>query len=161
MKKNKEKKLIFLSHGEVATNRKARFDFDITETFEAGLVLTGDEVKSLRLGRCSLKESYVKEKRGELFLTGVHIPVYKTNGFSKPDEYRPRKLLMHKNQIDKLGAIANTGGKSIVPLKLYFNARGVAKLLIGAGTGKKQFDKRETIKERDWNRQKARLIKEN
>ncbi len=159
MKKKKEKKVLFISHGDVAQNRKARFDFELQEKIEAGIVLNGDEVKALRLGRCSLKEAYVKEKNGELFLTGVHIPAYSMKGFAKPDEYRNRKLLMHKNQIEKFAGITNVGGKTLVPLKMYFNKRGKAKVLIAIGIGKKKHDKRETIKQRDWNRQKQRLNK--
>lgn len=157
--KKKEKKATFITHGDVAVNRKARFDFEIGDKIEAGIALTGNEVKSLRLGRCSLKEAYVKEKKGEIFLTGVHIPAYNHGGFTKPDEYRARKLLLHKNQIHKFAGIANMGGKSLVPLKLYFNKKGIAKVLIAIGIGKKKVDKRETIKQRDWDRQKARLNK--
>jgi len=159
MKKKKEIKTSFISHGTVAMNRKARFDYDLQEQIEAGIMLTGNEVKSLRLGRCSLKEAYVKERKGEIFLTGMHVPAYSVNGFQKIDEYRDRKLLLHKNQIEKFGGIANVGGKTLVPLKLYFNKRGLAKVLIAIGIGKKKHDKRETIKQRDWNRQKQRLNK--
>ncbi|MHA1541310.1 MAG: SsrA-binding protein SmpB [Alphaproteobacteria bacterium] len=157
MKKKKQIKTSFISHGTVALNRKARFDFDLQEQIEAGIVLTGNEVKSLRLGRCSLKESYVKEKNGEIFLTGMHIPAYSVGGFQKIDEYRNRKLLLHKKEIGKFAGITNVGGKTLVPLKLYFNKRGLAKVIIAIGIGKKKHDKRETIKQRDWNRQKQRL----
>ncbi|MHA1574817.1 MAG: SsrA-binding protein SmpB [Alphaproteobacteria bacterium] len=159
MKKKKQIKTSFISHGTVALNRKARFDFDLQEQIEAGIVLTGNEVKSLRLGRCSLKESYVKEKNGEIFLTGMHIPAYSVGGFQKIDEYRNRKLLLHKKEIGKFAGITNVGGKTLVPLKLYFNKRGLAKVIIAIGIGKKKHDKRETIKQRDWNRQKQRLNK--
>ncbi len=159
MKKKKQIKTSFISHGTVALNRKARFDFDLQEEIEAGIVLTGNEVKSLRLGRCSLKESYVKEKNGEIFLTGMHIPAYSVGGFQKIDEYRNRKLLLHKKEIGKFAGITNVGGKTLVPLKLYFNKRGLAKVIIAIGIGKKKHDKRETIKQRDWNRQKQRLNK--
>ena len=116
-KNQKDIKPNFISHGEVARNRKAHFDYTIEETLEAGLALIGGEVKSLRLGRVSLKEAYVKEKNGEMFITGMHVPVYNAGGFEKLDEYRPRKLLLHKRQVHQLSTIANTGGKSLIPLK--------------------------------------------
>ncbi|MBN2676217.1 MAG: SsrA-binding protein SmpB [Alphaproteobacteria bacterium] len=159
MTKKKETPLHFISHGDVAQNRKARFDYFIEETIEAGLVLVGAEVKSLRLGRISLKEAYIKEKNGEMLLTGAHIPAYNLGGFEKLDEYRPRKLLLHKKQVHQLAGIANTGGKTLIPLKVYFNKRGRAKVLVAIAIGKKKYDKRETIKQRDWNKQKARLNK--
>lgn len=150
----------YISHGLVAENRRARFDYEITDTLEAGLVLTGTEVKSLRLGKAQITESYASPERGELWLINAHIPEYLEANRFNHQEKRPRKLLVSKKQLAKLDAEVSRAGNTIVPLKLYFNEHGKAKLLLGLGKGKKTFDKRETEKRRDWNREKSRLLKQ-
>ncbi len=129
-------------------NRKAHFNYQISEEIEAGLVLLSSEVKSIRLGQASINESYVTETKGELFLINSHINDYKfASNFNHPAK-RPRKLLLHKKQINKIiGKIQQ--GFSVVPIKIYFNKKNFAKIIIGIGKGKKLFDKRETIKKRD------------
>ena len=144
-----------------AQNRKARHDYFIVETFEAGLALTGPEVKSLRMGRAQITESYASDKNGEMWLYNSHIPEYSHGLKDKPQvPRRPRKLLLHKREINKMiGAIARDG-MTAVPLDIHFNARGVAKLTLGMAKGKAKADKRETIKKREWDREKARVLKE-
>lgn len=156
--KNKNKKS---SGNIVAQNRKARRDYQIVETMEAGLELTGTEVKSLRAGRASLNEAFAGEKHGELFLFNAHIPVYE--GASRIFNHEPgrdRKLLLHRKQMGKLLGAQKQKGMALVPLKIYFNARGLAKLELALGEGKRSFDKRETVKQRDWDRQKGRLLRD-
>ncbi len=149
-----------ISHGLVAENRRARFDYEITDTLEAGLVLTGTEVKSLRLGKAQIAESYASPEGGELWLINAHIPEYlEANRFNHA-ERRPRKLLVSKKQLARLDAEVSRAGNTIVPLKIYFNDQGRAKVLIGLGKGKKNYDKRETQRNRDWNRDKSRIMKE-
>ena len=145
--------------GVVAENRRARFDYEILETLEAGIMLTGTEVKSLRTGRAQIAESYASPERGELWLINAHIPEYLQANRFNHEERRPRKLLVSRKQLAKLHQEVSRAGNTIVPIKLYFNDRGIAKLLIGLGKGKKSYDKRETEKARDWNREKARLLK--
>ncbi len=146
--------------GAVAVNRRARFDYEIEETFEAGLMLMGSEVKALREGRANIAESYVSPEKGEVFLINADIPIYgPANRFNHAPR-RPRKLLLKKREIDKLDGSVARDGRTIVPLRLYFNARGIAKLQIGLARGKKTVDKRQTIKDRDWKKQKARLMKD-
>ena len=161
MVKNKKNKQGMISINKtVALNKRAKFDYHIEEIFEAGIMLTGTEVKSLRLGQCSLNESYVGPKHNEIWLFNAHIPEYKQAGKFQHEPHRPRKLLLHKKEVNKLLGSVNKEGYSIVPIKLYFNNKGLAKLEIGLGKGKKQHDKRETIKSRDWGRQKQRIIRE-
>ncbi|MFD2649288.1 SsrA-binding protein SmpB [Devosia albogilva] len=149
-----------ISHGLVAENRRARFDYEISDTLEAGLVLTGTEVKSLRLGKAQIAESYASPEKGELWLINAHIPEYlEANRFNHA-ERRPRKLLVSKKQLARLDAEVSRAGNTIVPLKIYFNDQGRAKVLIGLGKGKKNYDKRETARNRDWNRDKSRIMKE-
>ena len=149
-----------ISHGLVAENRRARFDYEITDTLEAGRVLTGTEVKSLRLGKAQIAESYASPEGGELWLINAHIPEYlEANRFNHA-ERRPRKLLVSKKQLARLDAEVSRAGNTIVPLKIYFNDQGRAKVLIGLGKGKKNYDKRETQRNRDWNRDKSRIMKE-
>ena len=148
-----------ITTGLVADNRRARFDYEIGDTLEAGLMLTGTEVKSLREGKAQIAESYVSPEGGELWLINAHIPEYLQANRFNHEERRRRKLLVSKKQLAKLAAEVERAGMTIVPLKLYFNERGVAKLLIGIGRGKKTVDKRESQKDRDWQRQKARLLK--
>lgn len=155
----KDKKAGLVTTGTVAENRRARFDYEILDTLEAGIVLTGTEVKSLRTGKAQITESYASPERGELWLINAHIPEYvQANRFNHA-ERRPRKLLISKKELARLSQEVERAGNSIVPLKMYFNDRGMAKVLIGLGKGKKSFDKRETQKNRDWNREKQRLLK--
>jgi SsrA-binding protein len=156
----KDKKAGMVTTGTVAENRRARFDYEILDTLEAGIVLTGTEVKSLRTGKAQIAESYASPERGELWLINAHIPEYlRANRFNHA-ERRPRKLLVSRKELARLSQEVERAGNSIVPLKLYFNDRGTAKVLIGLGRGKKSFDKRETQKTRDWNREKQRLLKD-
>jgi SsrA-binding protein len=145
--------------GPVAENRRARYDYEILDTLEAGVMLTGTEVKSLRLGKAQITESYASPERGELWLINAHIPEYLQANRFNHEEKRPRKLLVSKKQLARLSEDVQRAGNTIVPLKLYFNEQGRAKLLIGVGKGKKSYDKRETEKNRDWNREKNRLMK--
>ena len=155
----KDKKAGLVTTGTVAENRRARFDYEILDTLEAGIVLTGTEVKSLRTGKAQITESYASPERGELWLINAHIPEYvQANRFNHA-ERRPRKLLISKKELARLSQEVERAGNSSVPLKMYFNDRGMAKVLIGLGKGKKSFDKRETQKNRDWNREKQRLLK--
>lgn len=149
------------STGTVAVNRRATFDFAVEEEIEAGLVLTGTEVKSLRSGRVSLTEAYAGEKNGDIVLFNVQIGEYP----NAPPKFqhepkRPRKLLLHKRERDRLIGAVKKEGYTLIPLRLYFNNRGIAKLALGLAKGKRKVDKRETIKERDWQRRKAKVLKE-
>jgi SsrA-binding protein len=148
-----------LATGTVAENRRARFDYEILDTLEAGIVLTGTEVKSLRSGKAQISDAYAAPEKGELWLINAHIPEYLQANRFNHTERRPRKLLVSGKQLAKLSQEVERAGNTIVPLKLYFNERGTAKLLIGLGKGKKSFDKRETEKNRDWNRERARILK--
>ena len=143
-----------------AQNRKARHNYEIEDSLEAGLVLLGSEVKALREGRANIAESYAKPENGEIWLINAHIPEYKQAGRFNHEPRRPRKLLLKKREASKLIGATDRDGMTLIPLKLYFNARGIAKLEIGLGKGKHYYDKRETQKKRDWNRQKARLMRE-
>ena len=140
----------------VAQNRRARHDYFILETFEAGLVLSGTEVKSLRHGRASLAEAYATVENGEAFVRQMHIPPYEQGNRWNLDPVRTRKLLLHRKQIDQLQRSVAQKGQTVVPLKLYFDERGRAKLLIGLAKGKKTHDKRHSIAERDAEREMAR-----
>lgn len=137
-------------------NRKARFNLTIEEEIEAGMMLLGSEVKSLREGKASIYESYITEAKGEIFLINANINEYKGANKFNHEPKRPRKLLLHKKQTEKLMGKINIKGHSAVPLKIYFNKKNVAKVLIGIGTGKKLYDKRASIKERDDNRRNQR-----
>lgn len=130
-------------------NRKARFNYNIEEEFEVGLVLLGSEVKSIRQGRANISESYVSDIKGELFLTNAHISPYKGANNFNHEPTRNRKLLLHKKQLEKLASKMQIKGYSCIPTKIFFNKKGFAKLIIGLGKGKKLHDKRETIKKRD------------
>jgi SsrA-binding protein len=144
----------------VAENRKARFNYEIIDTFEAGMVLTGTEVKSLREGKANIAESYASEEGGEIWLINSYLPEYlQANRFNHHPRRR-RKLLLNKKQVLKLIGAVQREGMSLVPLKIYFNDRGRAKLELALARGKKLHDKRETEKKRDWDRQKARLMRE-
>lgn len=143
-----------------AQNRKARHDFSIQENFEAGVQLFGTEVKSLRAGRATITESYASEEHGELFLLNAYIPEYDAAGHFSHDPKRPRKLLLHRREISKLVNAVNRKGMSLVPLSIYFNERGIAKVDLALARGKQKADKRADIKERDWKRQQSRLLHE-
>lgn len=149
----------FISHGLVAQNRRAHFDYEITEKFVAGLQLTGTEVKSLRLGHANITDAYGIEKNGELFISNMFIAEYTSKGYESHQEKRDRKLLLNHKEIVKIIGELSRKGSTLVALRLFFNDKGLAKLEIGLGRGKKLYDKRETIKERDWNREKQRLLK--
>jgi SsrA-binding protein len=144
----------------IAENRKARFNYDIEEKLEAGIQLTGSEVKSLRTGKANIAESYASDEGGELYLINAHIAEYAQAARDGHAPTRPRKLLLHKREIDRLLGAIQRQGMTLVPLKLYFNARGIAKVELGLGRGKKIHDKRDTEKKRDWERQKGRLMRE-
>jgi len=143
----------------VADNRKARFSYFIEDTLEAGLMLYGSEVKSLRNGRSTIAESYAYAKDGELFLVNSYIPEYTQASRFNHEPRRQRKLLVHKREAGKLAAAIQREGMTLVPLRLYFNPKGIAKIELGIAKGKKLHDKRETEKNRDWQRDKARLMR--
>ncbi len=144
-----------------ADNRRARYDYEIGETFEAGLVLTGTEVKSLRTGKATIAESYASvDRAGELFLINATIPEYLQANRFNHEPKRPRKLLLKSREIARLAKGIEREGMTIVPLKIYFNERGRAKIEIALGRGKKLHDKRETERKRDWARDKSRLMRE-
>jgi len=144
----------------VADNRRARFDYEILQAFEAGIELKGSEVKSLRAGRTNLAESYATMKGGELYLVNCNIPEYREANRFNHDPKRPRKLLLHGKEIDKLANGVQREGLTIIPLKMFFNPRGRAKVDIALAKGKKLHDKREAIKERTWDRERARIMRE-
>ncbi len=146
--------------GLVAENRRSRFDYAVEDTLEAGLMLVGSEVKSLREGKANIAESYASVEEGELWLINADIPTYHGANRFNHEPRRKRKLLVSKREKAKLSQAVERAGRTIVPLKLYFNERGLAKLLIGVATGKKNHDKRQTEAKRDWQRQKARLMKD-
>ena len=143
----------------VADNRKARFNYEIGETFEAGIALTGTEVKSLRQGKANIGESYADARQGEIWLVNANISQYLQAGRFGHAPKRPRKLLLHKRQISKLASAVEREGMTIVPLKLYFNAKGRAKLELAIARGKKLHDKRETERRRTWERERGRLMR--
>ncbi len=143
----------------VAQNRRARHEYFIDETLEAGIVLTGSEVKSLRANRGSINEAHAGERDGEIWLYNAHIPEYGPAKHFGHEPRRVRKLLLHKREIDKLIGAIRREGATLVPLSLYFNDRGVAKVQLGLVRGKRKADKRAAIKERDWQRDKARLMR--
>jgi len=143
----------------VAENRKARFNYSIEDTVEAGLALTGTEVKSIRSGKSTIAESYADSRGGEIWLINANIPEYLQANRFNHEPKRPRKLLLHRKQINKLMGAVEREGMTLIPLKLYFNERGRAKLLLAVAKGKKMHDKRESEKKRDWSREKGRLMR--
>ena len=143
-----------------AENRKARFNYEIGEKFEAGIALTGSEVKSLRSGKAAIAESYADARRGEIWLINSNITEYLQAGRFNHTPKRPRKLLLHKRQINKLIGAVERDVMTLVPLKLYFNDKGRAKVELALARGKKLHDKRETEKKRDWSREKGRLLRQ-
>jgi SsrA-binding protein len=144
----------------VARNRRATHDYFVDERFEAGIVLQGTEVKALRDGRGNINEAYAGERGGELFLINAYIPEYHAASHFSHDTRRSRKLLLHKRELNKLIGAVRKQGQTLIPLSLYFNPRGLAKIELGLARGKKTYDKRHSIKERDWQRDKQRLMRE-
>ena len=144
----------------VAHNRKARRDYLIEDVVEAGIVLEGSEVKSLRKGGATISESYASPRQGEIFLLDAHIAVYEAASRFGHEPTRPRKLLLHKRQIDRLTGAVRRDGMTLVPLSIYFNDRGVVKLSLALARGKRQYDKRQAEKERTWRREKDRLMRQ-
>jgi SsrA-binding protein len=145
----------------VAENRKARHEYFLTDAYEAGIMLTGTEVKSLRKGQANIAESYASAEDGGLWLVNSYIPEYQGAGrFFQHEPRRKRRLLLHKSEMHKLAIAVERKGMTIMPLQLYFNARGIAKLKLAIAEGKKLHDKREDAAKRDWNRQKARLMRD-
>ena len=144
----------------IAQNRKARHEYMIESTLEAGVMLTGSEVKSLRQGRCSIGEAYAHEQGGELYLRGMHISPYEAASRQNQEPLRPRKLLVHRREMAKLLDQVQRGGYTLVPLSIYFNERGIAKIELALARGKRKADKRQSDKKRDWSRQKARLLRD-
>ena len=159
-KKNPKSGLISANE-TVAENRRARFEYHLEEKMEAGLMLTGTEVKSLRMGQCSLNEAYIGPKKGEIWMFNSHIPEYQQAAPAmQHDPKRIRKLLLKKKEVDKLLGATTRDGYTVIPLRLFFNGRGIAKLEIALAKGKKLHDKRETEKKRDWGREKARIMRD-
>ena len=155
---NKKNKYDFIAHGIIAQNRRANFDYLIEKTYTAGLALTGTEVKSLRLGHANINDAYGIEKNGEIFISNMFIAEYTYKGYESHAEKRDRKLLLNRKEINEiLGALAKKGA-TLVAMKLLFNERGRAKLVVGLGRGKKLYDKRDAIKDRDWARDKQRIL---
>ncbi|HZV21214.1 MAG TPA: SsrA-binding protein SmpB [Hyphomicrobiales bacterium] len=144
----------------VAENRKARFSYFIDDTFEAGIVLGGSEVKSLRKGKANITDAYATDQNGEIFLINAYIPEYLQANRLNHETRRPRKLLLHKREANRLIGAIQREGMTLVPLRIYFNERGRAKLELALARGKKMHDKREAEKSRDWERQKGRLMRE-
>ena len=148
-------------NGLIAENRRARFEFSLEDTYEAGIQLTGTEVKSLREGQANIAESYVSPENGEIMLINANIPEYQQAGpFYQHAPRRARRLLLHKKEIAKIAQAVDRQGMTMVPLRLYFNDRGLVKLQIAVAQGKKLHDKRETERKRDWNRQKQRIMRD-
>jgi SsrA-binding protein len=144
----------------VAENRRARFDYHIDETFEAGIALTGTEVKSLRFGEGSIAESYAEVRNGEVWLVNSNVPEFSHGNRFNHEPKRPRKLLMHEREIARLQGSVERKGMTLVPLSIYFNSRGRAKVELALARGKNVADKRQTVKDRDWKRDKARVMRE-
>lgn len=145
---------------DIAVNRKARFNYEIGEVFEVGIVLTGTEVKSLRVGKATIAESYADTRGDEIWLINSNIPEYLQANRNNHEPRRARKLLLHRRQINKLIGAIEREGMTVVPLKLYFNLKGRAKMEIALARGKKLHDKRQTAKKRDWSREKGRLLRQ-
>jgi SsrA-binding protein len=143
----------------VAQNRRARFDYSIEDTFEAGIVLVGTEVKSLRRGQASITEAYASDQGGELYLLNGHIAPYDSGKTFGHEPRRPRKLLLHRREIGKMIGAIRREGMTLVPLSIYFNARGQAKVSLALAKGRRKADQRQAIKDRDWQRQKSRLLR--
>jgi len=153
------KKSGLISHGIAAQNRKARFNYTIKDTLEAGIVLKGPEVKSLRHGRATLSEAWAGERDGELYLFNAYIPEYQGGVLSRFEPRAPRKLLVHRKQLQALLGAVTRQGATLVPLQIHFNERGRAKVLLGLAEGRKKQDQRAAVAARDWQREKARLMR--
>ena len=148
------------ANGEtIADNRRAGFDYFIESTYEAGIVLMGSEVKSLRMGKVSITEAHAAEKEGEIYLFNTNIAEYSGANRFNHEPKRPRKLLLRRRERNKLVGAVHRQGMTLIPLSLYFNHRGLVKLKLGLAKGKKDVDKRQTIKEREWKRDRARILK--
>ena len=154
----KVKKSDFISTGLVAQNKRANFDYFIDEVFIGGLELTGTEVKSLRLGHANVNDAFGIEKDDELYISNMYIAEYINKGYETHKEKRDRKILLKRKEIDNIIVHLNKKGSTLVAMKVFFNDRGRAKIEIGLGRGKKLYDKRETIKDRDWGREKQRIL---
>ncbi len=148
-----------ISGNIVAQNRKASFNYFFEDTLEAGIELLGSEVKSLRSGKGSIADSYALDSEGEIYLHNTYIPEYKQSSYNNHDPRRLRKLLLKKKEINKLIGKINRDGFSVVPTRVYFNSKGIAKVNIAVGKGKKLHDKRQTKKQKDWNREKSRVFR--
>ncbi len=160
-KTDKKKGGMISTNATVAVNKQARFNYFIEETYEAGIMLVGTEVKSLRLGHANIAEAYVGPKDGKIWIFNMNIPEYQQAGPKMQHEpQRTRQLLLHQREIDKLLGSVSRAGYTIVPVRLYFNGRGMAKIEIGLGKGKQMHDKRETEKKRDWDKQKSRIMRD-
>lgn len=144
----------------VAENRRARFDYHIEDTMEAGIMLTGTEVKSLRFGEGSIAESYAEVRNGEAWLVNSNVPEFSHGNRFNHEPKRPRKLLLHRREVDRLQGAVERKGMTLVPLSIYFNSRGRAKVELALARGKNAADKRATVKERDWKREQARLMRD-
>lgn len=143
----------------IATNRKAKFNYHISESYEAGIVLNGDEVKSLRTGKCSIAEAFARVENGEIKIYNMHIAEFNKSSYFTSDPRRTRKLLMNKREISKLMGLTSRKGFTLVPLKVYFNKRGFAKIELGLGRGKRKYDKRHKLKEEFQKRETRRQMK--
>ncbi len=144
----------------IAENRRARFDYFLEETFEAGISLTGSEVKSLRLGKANIAESYANAEGREISLVNAYIPEYGPANRFNHEPRRPRRLLLHRRQIDKLLGAVRREGRTIIPTRLYWNEKGLAKLELALAKGKSAPDKRQTVADRDWKREQGRLMRD-
>ncbi len=160
MAKSSKKSSSLIGNGNLVTqNRRAKFDYHIEETFEAGIILFGSEVKSAREGKASIQEAYITVNNGRVELINASIEDYSNAGYSHHEPRRVRELLMHKKEIIKLWQATQKKGRTIVPLRMYFNDYGKLKLLIGLAVGKTKSDKRETVKDRDWKREQGRIMR--
>ena len=156
-----KKKKTLISHGIAAQNRKARFDFKILDTYEAGIALVGPEVKSLRAGRATLSEAWAGERDGEMWIFNLYIPEWQAGSVvAKFEPRRPRKLLLHRKQAETLAGAISREGATLVPLDIHFNERGLAKITLGLAEGKNKADKRAAIADREWKRDKARVMRD-
>ncbi|WP_043831135.1 SsrA-binding protein SmpB [Muricoccus aerilatus] len=156
-----KKKKTLISHGVAAQNRKARFDYKILDTYEAGIALVGPEVKSLRAGRATLTEAWAGERDGEMWIFNLYIPEWQAGSVvAKFEPRRPRKLLLHRKQAETLAGAISREGATLVPLDIHFNDRGLAKLTLGLAEGKNKADKRAAIADREWKRDKARVMRD-
>ncbi|MFN7038733.1 MAG: SsrA-binding protein SmpB [Alphaproteobacteria bacterium] len=144
----------------VAQNRRVKYDYHIEETYEAGIILEGSEVKSLRTGKANIVDAHAGEMKGEIYLFNAHIPEYLNANRFNHETKKPRKLLLHKKEVNKLRGKIKMKGFTLVAISIYFNERNRAKVEIGLAKGKKDYDRRQTEKERDWNREKSRMLKE-